>query len=346
MLVDMHRLKENPYNGLYTFSVGLGKSLAGLARPGEELYYYLPKDKFGFFGNGISYIAQRSLDKYFRFGTGRFDVWHATTDISWYKPFNRHTKLILTLHDLNFLLEDQTNTGSNNRLLKRMQKLVDRADFITGISQYTLDTAAGHLRLGNKPRKVIYNGCNINDFPGYDSPVYRPAKPFIFSIGLVQPRKNFHLLPALLKDNDYELVIAGLDHFDYKKKIVDEIHKWKVADRVKLTGAISEEDKYWYYKHCAAFVFPSYAEGFGLPVIEAMYHGKPVFLSRETSLPEIGGDAAYYFDSFDPADMQRTFAQGMRDYEQNNPIEKIKQRAAFFNWDKAAADYFDLYRTI
>jgi glycosyltransferase involved in cell wall biosynthesis len=223
---------------------------------------------------------------------------------------------------------------------------VDRADFIAGISQYTLDTAAKHLELGNKPRKVIYNGCNINDFPGYDSPVYRPAKPFLFSIGLVQPRKNFHLLPALLKDNDYELIIAGLNHFDYKTTVGEEARRWKVDHRVKLVGAISEEDKYWYYKNCTAFVFPSYAEGFGLPVIEAMYHGKPVFISKETSLPEIGGDAAYYFDSFDPEQMQETFKKGMLDYNQGDRVIKLKQRAAFFSWDKAAADYLEIYRSI
>jgi glycosyltransferase involved in cell wall biosynthesis len=342
----MHRLKENPYNGLYTFSLGLGKSLAAGSQSTEELWYYIPKDKFGFFGNKVSYVAQRSLDKYYQFRTSRFDVWHATTDISWYKPFNRKTKFILTLHDLNFLLEDKSNTSRNRRLLKRIQNRVDRADFIAGISQYTLDTASQHLQLGNTPRKVIYNGCNINDFQGYDSPGYRPSRPFLFTIGLVQPRKNFHLLPSLLKDNDYELVIAGLDHFDYKQKIEEGARRWNVSDRVKLTGAISEPDKYWYYKNCLAFVFPSYAEGFGLPVIEAMYHGKPVFLSKETCLPEIGGDAAYYFDSFDPAAMQDTFRKGMQDFRLGVRITKLKQRAASFSWDKAAAEYLGIYRTV
>ena len=346
ILVDLHRLKENPYNGLYTVSLNLGKSLASLSAGPGELCYYLPENKFGSFGNNVSYVAQRSIDKYYRFGTGKFDVWHATTDISWYKPFNKRTKFIFTIHDLNFLIEEKERTERNERLLKRFQSRIDRADHITGISQYALDVAAKHLKLGDKPRQVIYNGCTVNDFPGFDSPVYRPARPFLFAIGLVQPRKNFHLLPALLKDNEYELVIAGLDHFDYKNKIIGEARRWNVEDRIRMTGAVSEEDKYWYYKNCEAFLFPSYAEGFGLPVIEAMHFGKPVFISKETCLPEIGDDAAYYFGSFDPAAMQHDFANGMKHYRETMPVEKVRQRAAFFSWNKAAAAYMNIYRTI
>ena len=59
-----------------------------------------------------------------------------------------------------------------------------------------------------------------------------------------------------------------------------------MADRVIIAGPVSADDKNWYYANCEAFAFPSLAEGFGLPVIEAMNHGKPVFLSRLTALPE------------------------------------------------------------
>lgn len=342
----MHRLKENPYNGLYTFSMSLGKSLSALPAEAEELHYYMPRDQFGLFGNKVVYEAHHSVDKYFKFGTGRFDVWHATTNISWYKPFNRKTKFLLTIHDLNFLIEEKEKAGRNQRLLKNIQKRINRADFIAGISQYALDVAAKYLNLDNKPRKVIYNGCTVNEFPGFDAPSYRPARPFLFSLGLVQPRKNFHLLPGLLKGNDYELVIAGLNHFEYSNRIQEEIRRWNVQGRVKLAGPVSDEDKYWYYKNCEAFLFPSFAEGFGLPAVEAMYYGKPVFLSAETCLPEIGGDAAYYFESLQTEAMQPVFEKGMLDYRRNDPAAKIKQRAAFFSWDKAAAEYMNIYRTI
>ncbi len=344
VLVDMHRLKYNPYNGLYSVSINLGKALAAKHPSGMELVYYLPKKDFGIFGNDAKYTEHRSIDKFYKFGTGKYDLWHATTQLSWYRPFNKRTKVLYTLYDFSYLIEDPGNTKRNNRLLKQTQDRIDRADYITGISQFAIDEAKKHLNLGDKPTRAIQLGCTVSEFPGFDSPKYRPAKPFLFTIGLVQPRKNFHVLPPLLLGNDYELVIAGLNEFDYGKEVMEAAKKFGVEDRVKLIGPASEEEKYWYYKHCEAFLFPSYAEGFGLPVIEAMYHGKPVFISDKTSLPEVGGDAAYYFRSFDPDNMRQVFKKGMEDYVLTNPSEKIKQQAAKFNWDDCAAEYIEVYQ--
>ena len=346
VLVDMHRLKQNPYNGLYTFSYHLGKSLAALSPEDMRLHFYLPKDKFGMFGENVAYEPHHSLDKYYRAGTSKYEVWHATTTISWYKPFNKKTRFVFTIHDLNFLLEDAMNTSSNKNLLQRIQRRIDRADHLTFISKYAHDMAGTHLNLRDKPATIIYNGCNVNDFPLFDAPRYKPAKPFLFALGLVQPRKNFHLLPALLKGNEYELIIAGLNDYDYRHVVEAEIRRWNVSDRVTLTGAITEEEKYWYYKNCAAFLFPSYAEGFGLPALEAMHFGKPVFLSTETCLPEIGGDAAWYFDNFDPAAMQQVFVTGMKEYADGHLQTKIRQRAGSFSWDRSAAQYLDIYSSL
>ena len=342
----MHRLKLNPFNGLYAFSENLGRSLAKMAGPEEELHYYLPREKFGFFGDRFAYENHRSIDKFYKFGTEKFDVWHATTTISWYRPFNKRTKFLFTIHDLNFLLEEKELVTRNKNLLQRIQRSVDRAAYVVCISNYSMRIAEEMLKMGDKPRCVIHNGCIINTFPDFDEPVYRPKRPFLFALGLVQPRKNFHLLPALLKDTDLELVIAGLDHYEYKRTIEAEIRKYGVEDRVHFTGGISEQDKHWYYQHCEAFLLPSFAEGFGLPVIEAMYYGKPVFLSRESCLPETGGDAAYYFNSFDPDDMRQTFAKGLAHYREHDPAEKIRRQAALFSWDKAAESYLQIYRSL
>ncbi|MEI9911174.1 MAG: glycosyltransferase [Bacteroidota bacterium] len=152
--------------------------------------------------------------------------------------------------------------------------------------------------------------------------------------------------PALLEGNNYELVIAGLNHFDYAKKVMEEARRWQVEDRVKLIGAIDEKNKYWYYRHCEAFMFPSVAEGFGFPPLEAMHFGKPVFLSDRTSLPEVGGDAAYYFSDFDPRAMRSVFEKGMNDFKNHNRIPAIKRQASLFNWNKTAGEYLDIYRKL
>ena len=77
-----------------------------------------------------------------------------------------------------------------------------------------------------------------------------------------------------------------------------------------------------------------------------MYYGKPVFSSKETSLPEVGGDAAYYFDSFDPAVMKQNFAAGMQHYQENLPVDKIKRRASQFTYDNTAKAFLELYEKL
>ena len=347
VLIDMSRLGKNPFNGLYTYSYQLGKSLVKLDPYDFELSYYMPEKFFNIFGRDSKYEDQKSIDKFFRFGTGKFDLWHSTTTLSRYRPFNKKTKFIFTFHDLNFTIEDAANNSRNKRLLGEIQRLVNRADHIIAISEFAKKQANELLNLSGKPTTIIYPGCSLVTEPiEAINPGYAPSKPFLFAIGLIEPRKNFHTLIPLLQGNDYELIIAGIDDHPYKNKIIEAAEKYDVEDRVKLIGPISEGNKSWYYQHCEAFMFPSFAEGFGSPVVEAMYYGKPVFTSRFTSLPEIGGDAAYYFDSFDPEVMQQNFRDGMNDFYRNSPDEKIRRRARMFSYDNTAKQCVELYRKI
>ncbi len=343
----MNRLDKNPYNGLYTFSYSLGKSLARHQfEDNLDLNFYLGKKNFGIFGKAVKYKAHHSFDKFFMFNTRQFDLWHVTNQISWYHPFNDRTKNVFTLHDLNFLIEEKQNVKRNKRLLQNIQQRVNRAHHITAISKFVVAHAKQFIEFGNRKITVIYNGCNVPEFSEWEEPAYKPEKKYIFSIGLVQPRKNFHVLPALLVNNNYELIIAGTNTFGYGDKIINEANKYGVTGRVKLIGPVSENQKYWLYKNCEAFCFPSIAEGFGLPVLEAMHFGKPVFISDKTSLPEIGGDAAWYFKNFDPEYMRQIFNDGMQEYYNTMPTQKIKAQAAKFDWDKIAVQYLDVYKSV
>ncbi len=191
------------------------------------------------------------------------------------------------------------------------------------------------------------NGNTHFEVPALTYNSYSPVRPFLFAIGYVNRKKNFHVLLSLLKNSHLELVIAGrLDEKDYITNMEMQAREMGVADRLNILGPITECEKAWYFKHCVAFVFPSLAEGFGLPVLEAMSLGKPLFLSTHTSLPEIGGDSAFYFKNFEPDHMQQVFASGMKEYNSNGLCDKIKERSRIFSWEQSAAKYLEVYQSL
>jgi len=336
-----------PVSGLYQVCLNLGNALLKQADATREQFtFYVPDEQPTLFGKDQRYILQKASHRFFQGSLQDCDLWHSTIQDAPIKPRNRRIKLVLTIHDLNFLIQRKGQPGKIKKYLGRVQAGIDRADHIVCISDFTRQTVLQHLQTHGKPVDRIYNGCTINEFPAFDSPVYRPAKPFIFALGALVSKKNFHVLPCLLQHNNYELVIAGTRHSDYERQIMDQAALFGATNRVRLTGEISEEDKSWYYKHCSAFAFPSLAEGFGLPLVEAMYYGKPAFIAATTSLPEIGGDLAYCFDHFEPKYMQQVFAKGMQEYESTKPAQAIRARALQFSWEQAAREYLAVYRKL
>lgn len=352
ILFDCERMKY-PNTGPYQVCENVGKNLIKNIKPDERLTFLVPPHLDGFFGHKASYYKLSLINKLYlpwtnsrwMLGTKKFDVWHITYQSSMYVPFGRNTKIVLTILDLNFLHE---NPGAKNnaRNLKLIQDRVDRADHITTISDFALADVKNHLDLKGKPATTVYIGCDFDNPVSPEAPQQLPSKPFLFSLGTVLPKKNFHVLPCLLQGNDYDLLIAGISKTDYKNKIEEEAKRFGVSDRVKFLGPITESLKTWYYQHCEAFLFPSIAEGFGLPVVEAMSHGKPVFISTHTSLPEVGGKMAYYFPDFSPENMQKVFAEGLQHYHAKHPQNEIKTWAHNFDWANTAKSYLNIYRNL
>lgn len=339
IIVDCERMRHRN-TGLFFFCDMFVKSLLRNKSRNLELGVYSHSAQLGRWGDSVVYKRMSTfLDKLYLRKPRTVDLWHTTYQLSRYVPADG--KLLLTVHDLNFLYEKSVQ--KQHKYIARMQKLVDRADRIVAISEYTKNDLMAHVNTGSKKIDVIYNGCNIYDGP-VTEPITLPSGEFIFSVATVLPKKNFHVLPCLLENNSLELIIAG-NRSDYENIIMDEARKFGVENRVKIIGPVDESVKHWYLKNCKAFVFPSIAEGFGLPVIEAMDYGKPVFLSRHTCLPEIGGDYAYYFNKdFDRKLMQEEFRIGMEDfYNGGKSPEGIKKHASRFSWDNAAKEYLRIY---
>lgn len=344
ILFDCERMKY-PNTGLFSFCDELGSSLMQQLSDNEKMYFYIPQKLQHHFGENAEYIWQSPLHKIYLHCNIPIDVWHATYQSSPYSIRRKGMRKVLTIHDLNFLHEGKSHSKAKKYLLA-VQRNIDSADVLVAISNFARNDVLQNMNTGNKPFHVIYNGAAIKQFPEFNTPHYLPVKPFLFALGTVLPKKNFHVLPCLLQHQDAELVIAGNINENYRDRILDEAKKFNVASQVRVIGPITEQEKYWYYRNCLAFLFPSLAEGFGLPAIEAMHFGKPVFMSDKTSLPEVGGNAAYYFRDFDPVHMQETFQRGMEHFAMEQPGEKIIQHAAKFSWKKAAASYMDVYRSL
>ncbi|MCF2500380.1 glycosyltransferase family 4 protein [Dyadobacter chenhuakuii] len=331
--------------GYFSFGKGLGDAIVNCNENKYDLSYYIFKQNPYLFENKVRFIYFSKVHKFYFPAKDKFDIVHLTDQTCRLRPANVNAKRILTVHDLNKIHLGFSNNNSIRRYLSRLQSRINSCDRIVTISKFVANDIETFFPEARGKISVIYNGVDKLITAHDHVPVFCPTNEFIFTIGLLSIQKGFQYLPALLTGNNYDLIISGIET-PHKEVILRAAAKYNVKSRVYITGPISEKDKAWYYKNCSAFVFPSRAEGFGLPVIEAMQFGKPVFLSKFTSLPEIGDKHAYYFDNFEDKHMQEVFNVGMADFLQRNCANEIKRYADCFTWDRAAKAYLSLYESL
>lgn len=343
VLIEMEKLK-NLNSGLGQFCLNIGEQFQQLNSKKLQLDFYLPSLQKNVFGENFHYVKHTPFHKLIPLSSSGYDVWHCLQQDSHYLPTSKNTKLILTIHDLNFL--EKYKGSKQKRKLNSLQKRVNRASVITVISKFTEIIVRENLELNDTPIHVIYNGNSLKIIENAEKPEFVTFSDFIFSIGIISPKKNFHaLLPLLQHNNQLHLVIAGDNHSEYAQQLAKSAGKMGVEKQLHLPGSINEAAKYWLYKNCKAFVFPSLSEGFGLPVVEAMSIGKPVFLSNLTSLPEIGGSQAHYWKGFESRYMIEVYEKGIKDFNADKAKQSISW-AKQFSWENAAKAYLKLYEEI
>lgn len=349
IFIDTERLRD-PYSGLGQFCLHLGHDLVQ-QNPDPKVYqvtFGVPKAEVGVFGDAVQYHIVSWHDRIWR--SGEYNLWHSTHQDVALLPASS-TQTILTIHDLNFLDRADYSVSKKAAKLVSLQRKIDRAAALTTISEYTASVVREHLRVPEtKPLHVIYNGAAINANGDQSIPAFAKEgdPPFFLFLGVIHPKKNVHvLLPLLQAFPDYRLIMAGDNSHDYALHVRQQAIKLGVSDQLLMPGTVSQEEKAWLYAHCEAFLFPSLSEGFGLPIVEAMQFGKPVFLSRLTSLPEIGGRDAFYFDSFEPDELVNTFREGMMTFHED-PLrsDRLRWHAKKFSWEKAAKKYWELYQVM
>ncbi len=343
VLIDIYKAKL-PYSGLGQFSIHLAKELQKQSLTDIEFHFLYPESKHPLVPSEEQFLKANWKTRYLPFTGPSYDLWHSLHQFPSHKP-PRHTAQILTLHDLNFLKEK--NKVKAKRYLHRLQKNVNQAAVLTTISEFSKGEIEQNLQLHGKKIHVIHNG--IQDIAGIQKqpPLGISNSAFLFTLGIFNAKKNFHsLLPMMLELPNYKLIIAGDNETAYGSDIKRIISELGLEKQVILLGKISEQEKQWLYAKCEAMVFPSIAEGFGMPVIEAMQHGKLVICSTYSALPEIGGEVARYFPSFDPSEMSKTVLTELELFYKNIELRELEARnyARKFNWHECTNAYIKLYR--
>jgi len=341
VLIDVERLRQ-PNSGLGQVALNLGQQF--LAHPSDKWrpVFLIPEDRRDTFGRPIDFEVPSWRRRYVPRLAPRYDLWHILHQDASYLPAPT-TPHILTIHDLNFL-EEKSAVKATKRLA-RVQKLVDGAQAVTVISNFTRSIVEQHLDLGGTPVEVVYNGLCTDPASSGEPPDNMPDGEFLFTLGVVRRKKNFHVLVDLLAKLDgVNLVIAGNTKGTYADEIRQHASDLGVTDRLAIVGEIESSHKAWLFHNCKAFVFPSLYEGFGLPLLEAMSFGKPTFCAARTSLPEVGGDDVFYWNDFDADYMVDVFRTGMQAFESEpERLDRLRVRAERFSWQNAAKHYAELY---
>jgi len=176
--------------------------------------------------------------------------------------------------------------------------------------------------------------------------------PRLLFVGTLENRKNItRLIEAFgilhsRRAMRHRLVLAGQPGYGWET-IRTAMEQNPAASCIDIRGYISQTELVNLYESVAVFVYPSLYEGFGLPVIEAMAHGLPVVCSRAASLPEVGGDAAMYFDPYNVEEMAAAIERVIDSPSlQNEMREKGLRQAAKFTWEECARKHVEVYRAV
>lgn len=336
---------EHWHDGLGEFSRQLGSELArraaALRREHDiELHYHLPRRWHGEFGRDVHYLPLHTLQRFWHHTPQRFALWHRLHQhIRLLPPHGTATRLE-TVHDLNFLL---LKTGSKReRYRRRLARRLAGSAATVAITQHVADDLAREVPRSGTPVSVIHNGVTDLTSTPTRAVTGVGAQPFLLHISRMAPSKNIESLLRLAAAWPSQAIVLAGATSSYTGEVQRLVTERKLTNvTVRLDLDVSE--KAWLYAHCDAFLFPSLAEGFGLPPLEAMHFGKPVFLSRLTSLPEVGGDVAWYFDTFDGTHMREVVQHGLAAHQREGRAAALQAHARRFSWQRCAAQHVALY---
>jgi glycosyltransferase involved in cell wall biosynthesis len=241
---------------------------------------------------------------------------------------------------------------------KKAGESLENADGILTISEFTRRAVLERFSLDETKIKVTPLGLNplfLEDVPAevLETTRRKYALPerFLLFVGAVEFRKNLvTLAEALAKVHEagekVALVVAGRKGED-SANLNEAVARLRLGDWVKPLGYLPDSEVRDLYRLAHLFVFPSLCEGFGLPLLEAMACGLPAAVSRAGALPEVGGEAAAYFDPIDPEEIAGVLLRLLRDTGKRRELaEKGKERAVLFSWESTARETLAFYEKV
>jgi glycosyltransferase involved in cell wall biosynthesis len=291
-----------------------------------------------------------------RYFGGRLDLTHSPTSM----PLPGRSRKIVTVYDL-FFLDDPGRSVREARhvFARNAGASLAAADGILAISEFTRRSILERFPVPEEKIAVAPLGLDplfAGEVPAaaLEETRRRHCLPerFVLFVGAVEKRKNLvNLLEALARvrraGEPVDLVLAGREG-EASAEVGAAAERLGLGRAVRNLGYLPDteiRDLYWLAR---LLVFPSLCEGFGLPLLEAMASGLPAAVSRAGALPEVGGDAAAYFEPEDPADMARVILELLGDGPRRRDLaERGKRRASEFSWAETARRTLAFYeRTV
>lgn len=275
---------------------------------------------------------------------GDFDIFHPTFFGDYYLDHLKGKPYVLTVHDM--IIELYPEFINSPGFIKRKKKLVDNAAHIIAVSENTKRDIINVFGTSADKISVTYHASSLED--GGNKPQNLPEKYLLYVGDRRLGYKNFNFFissiqPLLLANRDLYVVCTG-DHFTSEENSYFEA--LGIKDQLKIIF-VADTELLRLYKSAQMFIYPSYYEGFGIPILEAFQAECPVVLSNGSCFPEVAGDAGVYFDSKSPEQLRANVLSLLNDKEyKQEMICKGKQRLQHFSWEKSALQTVEIYKNV
>lgn len=283
----------------------------------------------------------------------KFDLFHSPF---FHSPKFTWAKVVITVHDMRFCRFPETYTFLRYQFLKRaVKQSLKRANHIITISDFTKQEIIDVYNLDQKKLTTVLEAVNTDSFNDkkvehYSSEITEilQREKFLLTVGHLEPRKNYNRLIAAfarlsVKYPDLKLVVVGKKGHDY----MSTLSLIEATPNVIYLDFVEHLLLLWLYKNTELFLFPSIYEGFGFPTLEAACFGTVSAMSNLSSLPEIGGDSAFYFDPFDIDDIKETL-DSILSNEELVAKKKIliSSNLERFSWKNNASETINIYNKV